>query len=298
MYEFTASNTLTAQWSSSDTNNPIIFPDAITRSDTPETAYTVYFNPNEGSCLTTSLSAARTTSYRFAGWNTNSSGTGPNYATGISVTLSKAINLYAKWIPSTSTASITLPIPTRNEHTFDGWYTSDGKKAGDAGASYTPSGNETLHAQWTQQSADYIICFYGNGNTDGEIPDPMISSGTSNQVIMGNLTTKVPTRTGYTFRGWSASQEYSAKRVARSPSYGGGTDRNRVAAQQTNTNWTYQNYCTATGGNSSNKTLVLYAQWEPDKIKITLDPNGGSLGDEIQYIWYYYGISTFYSYEN
>ena len=51
---------------------------------------------------------------------------------------------------SSYNASITLPTPTWDGHTFAGWYTatSGGTKIGDAGASYTPIADITIYAQW------------------------------------------------------------------------------------------------------------------------------------------------------
>lgn len=48
-------------------------------------------------------------------------------------------------------ASVALPTPTYTGYTCTGWWTSTsgGTKRGDAGGSYTPSSNETVHAQWT-----------------------------------------------------------------------------------------------------------------------------------------------------
>ena len=46
---------------------------------------------------------------------------------------------------------MTLPTPSRTGYTFNGWYTaaSGGTKVGNGGASYTPSADTTLYAQWT-----------------------------------------------------------------------------------------------------------------------------------------------------
>lgn len=120
-YTFSASDTLYAKWTSSDTNNAITLPSAITRANASAGSYTVTYDANGGSCSTESASAARTTSYTFAGWNTNSSGTGSNYSAGSSYTPSSATTLYAKWNSSTTTAAVTLPTPTRTGYTFQGW---------------------------------------------------------------------------------------------------------------------------------------------------------------------------------
>ena len=52
-------------------------------------------------------------------------------------------------------SATTLPTVTRTGYTLSGWYTetSGGTKVGDGGASYTPTSNETLHAQWTPIAA-------------------------------------------------------------------------------------------------------------------------------------------------
>lgn len=51
-------------------------------------------------------------------------------------------------------AAITLPTPTRDGYNCTGWYTatSSGTKRGDAGGSYTPAANETIHAQWSAKT--------------------------------------------------------------------------------------------------------------------------------------------------
>ena len=122
-----------------------------TRANASAGSYTVTYNANSGSVSPTSATAARTTSYSFSKWNTASGGGGTNYNPGGSITISSNTTLYAQWTSSTSTAAVTLPTPSRTGYSFNGWYTaaSGGTKAGNAGASYTPTGNVTLYAQWT-----------------------------------------------------------------------------------------------------------------------------------------------------
>ncbi len=122
-----------------------------TRANASAGSYTVTYNANSGSVSPTSATAARTTSYSFSKWNTASGGGGTNYNPGGSITISSNTTLYAQWTSSTSTAAVTLPTPSRTGYSFNGWYTaaSGGTKVGNAGASYTPTGNVTLYAQWT-----------------------------------------------------------------------------------------------------------------------------------------------------
>ena len=121
-----------------------------TRSSASAGSYTVTYNANSGSVSPASATAARTTSYTFSKWNTASGGGGTDYSPGGSYTTNAAATLYAQWSSSTSTASVTLPTPTRTGYNFNGWYTaaSGGTKVGNAGASYTPTATVTVYAQW------------------------------------------------------------------------------------------------------------------------------------------------------
>ncbi|MBO7051433.1 MAG: InlB B-repeat-containing protein, partial [Prevotella sp.] len=55
---------------------------------------------------------------------------------------------------ASSGASITLPTATKSGYTFNGWYTAatGGTLRGAANASYTPTADETLYAQFTENS--------------------------------------------------------------------------------------------------------------------------------------------------
>ena len=55
--------------------------------------------------------------------------------------------------PTSETVSTaTLPMPTKTDYTFAGWYTSSGTKAGDAGEDYEPAGDITLYALWREDA--------------------------------------------------------------------------------------------------------------------------------------------------
>ena len=122
-----------------------------TRANASAGSYTVTYNANSGSVSPSSATAALTTSYSFKNWNTASGGGGTSYAPGATYTANEAATMYAQWNASTSTASVTLPTPTRTGYNFNGWYTAatGGTKIGNAGASYTPTASITLYAQWT-----------------------------------------------------------------------------------------------------------------------------------------------------
>lgn len=125
------------------------------KSETSADSYTVTLNANGGVCSYSSLSAARTTYYTFSKWNTNSSGTGTSYDSGASYTTNDALSLYAIYSSSTSTASVTLPTPTRDGYEFMGWAKVNTADSGMTG-SYTPTGNVTLYAIWKPMGLVYI----------------------------------------------------------------------------------------------------------------------------------------------
>lgn len=142
--------------------------------------YTISYDANGGSGapsdqtkthdvnLTLSSTVPTRTDYGFTGWNTNSSGTGSNYASGASYTTNSAATLYAKWgslytisfdsqsgtavssrQQSTVGGSIAKPTdPTRTNYTFGGWATSS---TGTTAVTWprTPTASETLYAIWT-----------------------------------------------------------------------------------------------------------------------------------------------------
>ena len=65
--------------------------------------------------------------------------------------------------------AITLPAPTRDGYTFDGWYTASngGTKVT---SPYTPTGNITLYAHWTEISCTNTQYFDENSNSCIECP--------------------------------------------------------------------------------------------------------------------------------
>ena len=166
------------------------------------TGYTVSFDRNGGS--STPSSQTSTLTYKQTYWNTAANGYGTNYGSGGSYSKEEAITLYAIW--SSSSSAIALPAAisrassketgfkvtfnanggtcstteltsenTRN-YAFSKWAAgSTGGTKYSANASYTPTGNITMYATWTET------------------------------VTNGSITLPTPTRTGYTFKGWSTN---------------------------------------------------------------------------------------------
>jgi len=131
--------------------------------------------------LRTNVNTLTRTGYTFAGWNTNSSGTGTDYAAGATYSGNAALDLYAKWTEtvtlytvtfsangatgspsvssvtqSTSGGSVTLAsigtMAGGTNRIFGGWRT--GTTSGTVyafGATYTPTSNITLYAYYGTQ---------------------------------------------------------------------------------------------------------------------------------------------------
>ena len=198
-----------------------------------ERAYTVTYNYNGNGSSNTTATATAT----FNGWATSASGS-VVYTDGKSVSnlaTSGIFNLYANW----TFGKVTLPTPTRTGYTFVGWYTSasGGTKVGDAGASYTPSANTTLYAQWTANG--YTVVFNANGGSG-----TMANQGFTYDKAQ-ELSANVFSKTGYHFVGWSESV--------------------------TATSATYTDEQSVTNIAGTDKTVTLYAVWAANTYTVVFD---------------------------
>ena len=137
---------------------------------------------------------------------------------------------------TTCTSNVaTLPTPTKDKYDFKGWYTatSGGTLRGAAGASYTVTANETVHAQWTQNTLNFNM----NGKT-GTAPTAIKDRAGS--IVSLPAPPKVA---GFHFNGW-----YTAT--------SGGTRKGGAGDSYT---------LSATKG----ATETLYAQWTAASITVT-----------------------------
>ncbi len=294
---------------------------AISRNSTSAGSFIVSLNANGGSVSQTSLSAARTTNYSFANWNTAADGTGTSYSAGASYTVNANLKLYAQWNSSITTSSVYLPTPTRTGYTFNGWSTSSTASWGTTGY-YTPTGDVTLYATWTP------IYYYVNYNANGGSSTPAQQSHQYNAAVTlssaisrndtsetgytvtlnANEGSVTPTSltaartTSYTFKDWNTAANGSGA------SYNAGSSQiinNDVTlyAQWTSTTTTapitlptptrngyrFEGWATdsaATSGVTGEYTptgdVTLYAVWTQGTFTITYDANGGSSTPETQ----------------
>jgi uncharacterized repeat protein (TIGR02543 family) len=227
-----------------------------TRANASAGSYTVTYNANGGSVSPASASAARTTSYTFSKWNTNSGGSGNNYVGGNTITLSSSATLYAQWTSSTTTAAVALPTPTRTGYTFNGWYTaaSGGTKIGNGGASYTPTANITIYAQWT--IVKYTISYNANGGNASSVPASQTKAYNESGF---KLSSTVPTRANGTT---TYTVTYNAN---------GGSVGTASATATKTTTYPFSKWNTAANGSgtnyaagasyTANANATMYAQW-------------------------------------
>ena len=219
--------------------------------------------------------------YTFTGWNTAADGSGTPYPAASSYTTSANTTLYAQWSPVTynltynGNGSTGGSVPgvgtytsgnspyvvvdntgtlTRTGYVFTGWNTMVSGLGVPLvpGATYVPTADQTLYAQWVPTT--YVISYNGNGATAGGVPpNGGYTSGGSAYTVLGNTGSPALTRPGYTFGGWNSLQDGSGT------PYGPGT-----------ANLTY----------SSTADLTLYAQWAPNpSYAITYNQGTATAGD-------------------
>ena len=97
---------------------------------------------------------------------------------------------------------ISTSKPTRTGYTFLGWGTSSTATSASyaAGATYSGNANATLYAVW--KAITYTITYNANGGSLGSVP----STATKTYGVTLTLSSAKPTRTNYTFLGWSTSK--------------------------------------------------------------------------------------------
>ena len=241
-------------------------------SGTFNTLYGVY-----GERLFIPSSSPTKTGYTFQGWSTSSTGS-PQYQPGDYYTIYSNTILYAIWGESTQYCTITfnanggtgapasqqkiigestyIPYtkPTRSGYTFLGWSTSRYATSADYQPAqvYTPYEDMTLYAVWEQNVVKtWTITYNANGGENAPSPQ------TANVGQSITITYSKPTRSGYTFLGWSTWSGSTEPETAFTPGY----------------------------SYSSDYDITLYAVWKQNVVKtwsITYNANGGTNAPEKQ----------------
>lgn len=188
-------------------------------------------------------SATTTTTYSFTDWT--SSADSVHYNAGGTYSYEAATTMSANYSSSTTCAAISLPTPTGAAgYSFAGWY--DGStRVGGAGDSYTPTvNNKTLTAHWN--TVNYTIEYTLNGGTVSA------DNPTSYNVESAAITLRNPTRTGYTFKGWSGTGLTGDTNTSVTIASGSTGNRSYTANWTANTNVSYKvNHYTKNLGASS-----------------------------------------------
>ena len=144
------------------------------------------------------------------------------------------------------TANITLNNPTRTGYTFDGWTGSNGStKQTSVTINKGSTGNKSYTANWS--AINYTISYTLNGGSQ-------TSAKTSYTIETATFTLVNPTRTGYTFTGWTGSNGSTAQT---SVSVAQGSTGNRSYTA----NWTVVSYSityTLNGGSVSTANPSSY----------------------------------------
>lgn len=241
------------------------------------------------------------TGYNLLGWSTSQNATAPTYSDkqvvkNLSSTQGATLNFYAVWeigtytqtfdanggmggtsVTRTYNTELVAPFVYREGHTFTGWQPEV--------PSLVPGYNQTYVAQW--QKNVYNITFDANGGV----------GSTVKQVNYGD--TPVPptvTREGYTFGGWSPSvvpatghatyvavwnvENYLITFDANGGS--GGTNAYMQYGSQLNPpavsreGYTLSGWSPAVPNTVPAQNATYYAQWTPNKYRITFDANGGT----------------------
>mgnify|MGYP001622854047 CR=1 FL=1 len=167
-------------------------------------------------------------------------------------------------------AYIPTTKPSRTGYTFLGWSTSSSAtsatwEAGDTMADRNAGQNRTLYAVWKANT--YNISYnLDNGSKNGSY---WPTTATYNSAF--NVSN--PTRTGYSFRGWTATgintstAKYGDTKSSATNSWTSGTTLVYYAS--------YMGFNNLTSTN--NGTVTLKANWEANGYTLTMNANGGSI---------------------
>ena len=159
--------------------------------------------------------------------------------------------------------TVTVDNPTKTGYTFNGW-TVSGTGASMSGTSLTIGTNDvTLTANWTANT--YTVTYNLDGGTKGSSAP---TSGTYDSV----LTIDNPTRTGYTFNGWTVTSGLNTSTAKYGTSSSSVTTA--ISSSSTKVTATYFKNLTATNGES----ITLTANWTVNTYTITYNLDGGTSG--------------------
>ncbi len=213
------------------------------------------------------------TGYRFTGWNTAADGSGTDYASADTLSISTDTVLYAQWAPlytltydGNSADSGDVPSAAQSyistdriialsnsgsfvkaDYQFTGWNTAaDGTGLNySIGDTFSISEDTVLYVNWSLETCK--VTYYGNGLTSGSAPTDVNEYAVQADATVLNNTNM--TKVGYTFIGWNTEADGQG-----------------------------QDYDPGDTLESLTSDVALYAQWKQDEYKVTYDGNGNTSG--------------------
>ena len=240
-----------------------------------EKSYTVTYNANGGSGapgvqtkkyftdLKLSSTIPTRTGYSFGGWGTTSTDTSINYSPGDTYSSNSSITLYAIWNRNKYTVSfnanggsgapasqtklygldmtLSSTVPTRSGYTFKGWGTSSTSTTASyqPGGTYTSNSARTLYAIWESNApTTYTVSYNANGGSGAP------ASQTKTHGVTLTLSSTKPTRSGYTFLGWSTSSSATSASYSAGGSYSTNASCTMYAVWSCSHSSTSQHYVT------------------------------------------------------
>lgn len=203
------------------------------------------------------------TGYTFLGWSKSSSATTASYAPGDYLQIKTDTTLYAVWSRITYTISydanggsgapgnqtkyhgtgisLSSVEPTRDHYAFLGWSENATANVADfyPGYWWTDNRSAMLYAIWERIPEEYTVTYNANGGSGA--PASQIKYEDVNLL----LSTEEPTRDGYDYMGWSERANTTLVDYYPSETY------------------------------TENRSLNLYAVWDPHTYTVTYHANGG-----------------------
>lgn len=101
----------------------------------------------------------------------------------------------------------TLPTPTKEGHTFGGWFESENLAGTAVAAPFKPTASITFYAKWIENTIPtYTVSYNSNGGL--EVANSVVEVGKN------IATLPTPTKTNFKFVGWFTSEDLSGTAVA------------------------------------------------------------------------------------
>ena len=138
-------------------------------------------------------------------------------------------------------SALTMPNATRSGYTFKGWGTSSSSTTASyqPGGKYTSNSSATLYAVWESNApTTYTVSYNANGGSGAP------SSQTKTHGVTLTLSSTKPTRSGYSFLGWSTSSSATSASYSAGGSYTTNASCTMYAVWSCNHSSTSQSYVT------------------------------------------------------